>query len=90
MKAVQDEKEISITLRMTEPIGVERYIVIVSKENIDFSFYETKGAKRNAKSVLERMLTQSGKQTRDSGTVSDEPDKWDVIHIELNVVNKVD
>ncbi len=84
--AIQDGKEANITLRMTEPIGVERFIIVVSKDNVDLSFYESKNARRNAKSILERMLTQSGKKTRDSGTISDEPDKWDVIHLELNVI----
>ena len=87
--AVQDEKEIQITLRMTEPIGFERYIIVVSKDYIDFSFYETSGSRRTAKSILEQILTQSGKKTRDGETVSDEPDKWSVIHIDLNVTNKL-
>ena len=86
---VQDGVEKAVTLRMTEPIGVERYIIVVSKDNVDFSFYESKGTKRDAKSILERMLTQSGKKTRDSGTVADEPDQWDVIHLELNVKSKM-
>ncbi len=72
---MQDEKEINISLQMTEPIGVEPYIIVISKDNIDFSFCETSGAKRNPASILERMLTQSGKQTRASGTISDESDK---------------
>lgn len=84
--ALQDEKEISVTLRVTEPIGIERYIIVVSKDNADFSFYESKDAKRKAKSILELMLTQSGKQTRDSATVTDEPDKWGVVHLELNKI----
>ncbi len=87
--AVQDEKEITVNLRMTEPAGIERYVIVISKDNIDFSFYESKGAKRDAKSILERMLTQSGKRTRDGETISDEPDKWAVVHIELNVIGKI-
>ena len=86
--AVQDEKEITVNLQMTKPIGIERYIIVVSKDQIDFSFYEIKGAKRTGNSILEKMLTQSGKRTRDSATVSNEPDNWDVIHLELNVVDK--
>ncbi|CAN5200688.1 hypothetical protein BH20ACI1_BH20ACI1_21600 [soil metagenome] len=87
-----DGKEITrlnnILLKSKYPVGIEHYIIIISKDYVDFSFYQSNGTKRDAKSILERMLTQSGKQTRDSGTISDEPDKWDVIHLELNVVDK--
>ncbi|MEO8073682.1 MAG: caspase family protein [Acidobacteriota bacterium] len=87
--AVQDNKEITVYLRMTEPSGIERFVIVISKDNVDFSFYESKGTRRAAKSVLEQMLTQSGRQSRNSETVSDEPDKWDVIHLELNIVDKI-
>lgn len=83
-------KEKEIFLRMTEPVGIERFMIVVSKDYVDFSFYETtKGARRNPKSILEQVLTQSGMKTRDAGTmVTDEPDRWDVIHLELNIVEK--
>lgn len=87
--AVKDAGEIAVTIKMTEPVGVERFIIVVSKDNVDFSFYETaKGTKRNPKSILERLLTQSGMKTRDAGTLVDEPDRWDVIHLELNITEK--
>ncbi len=87
--AVQDEKEISLYLKATEPVGIERFIIVISKDYVDFSFYESSrinAGKRNATSVLEQMLTQSGQRTRSSGLViKDEPNQWDVINIELNI-----
>lgn len=88
--AVADEKEISVVLKTKEPVGIERYIIVVSKDYVDFSFYESTGARRDPKSILEQVLTQSGQQTRNAGTViKDEPDKWDVISLDIDLVDRV-
>ena len=87
--SVQDGKEIGINIKTTEPIGVERYIIIISKDYVDFSFYESRGVRRDAKSILEKMLTQSGQRTRSSGLViKDEPNQWDIINVELNITDE--
>ena len=82
--ALQDGKDLNITLRMTEPVGIERFIIVVSKDLIDLSFYETRET-RNSQSPLERLLTRSGERTRDARAVVDAPDRWGVIHLELNI-----
>jgi hypothetical protein len=95
---IPDGKEIPLSgrfrpLQAVEPLGTERYIVIVQKTNgnnksIDFSFLGLSiGTKRISQSIFETILTQSGTKTRDAGdTVKDEPDQWGVIHLDLNVV----
>lgn len=87
--ALLDKKEITVNLRMTEPVGIERFMIIVSKDSVDFSFYETsRGARRSPKSILEQVLTQSGTKSRDAETFTDEPGRWDIIHLELNIMDK--
>ena len=71
---------------MTEPVGIERFVIVVSKDLIDLSFYETRG-RRNSASLLERLLTRSGEATRDARSVIDAPDRWGVIHMELNITD---
>lgn len=95
---LQDDGEQTVALRTGAPTGIERFVVVVSKPEDarsqagavsaapDFSFYEVGGSRRDGASILEQLLTQSGTITKRAGTVSDEPDKWDVIHLELNVV----
>lgn len=85
--ALQDGKDVNITLRMTEPVGIERFVIVVSKDHIDLSFYETRGT-RNSSSLLERLLTRSGEATRDARSVVDAPDRWGVIHMELNITDE--
>lgn len=77
MQAVQNDSG-AVSLKAA-PDGAAKYAVL----NVEF---KTSTARQ---SVLERMLTQSGKQTGDSGTISDEPDEWDLIHLEPNVVDKL-
>ena len=70
------------------PIGVEHLVVVVSRFHADFGFYKRAGIARSPETILERILTQSGAKTRDNGTVSDEPDQWGVIHLDINIVEK--
>jgi hypothetical protein len=72
----------------SKPAGAEHLILIVSKQFVDFSFYNSVGARRNPQSILERLLKQSGTRTRDAGTlVTDEPDQWGVIRVDLDIVD---
>ena len=72
----------------SKPGGAERLILIVSKSFVDFSFYESTGTRRNARSALEQILSQSGTKTRDSATlIPDEPDAWGILRIDIDIVN---
>ncbi len=69
------------------PIGVEHYIVVVSRQYADFSFYRSwKSIERGGPvTPLQRLLMQSGTATRGSKTVVDEPDSWGVIRLDINI-----
>jgi hypothetical protein len=72
----------------SKPAGAEHLILIVSKKFIDFGFYQSTAASRNAQSPLERLLRQSGTRTRDVGTlIPDEPDQWGVVRVDLDIVD---
>jgi hypothetical protein len=73
----------------SKPLGVEHLILIVSKQFVDFGFYESTGTSRDAQSPLERLLRQSGTRSRDAGTiVPDEPDQWGVVRVDLDIVDQ--
>ena len=69
------------------PIGVEHYIVVVSRQYADFSFYRSWKSIERGRPVtpLQRLLMQSGTATRGSKTVVDEPDSWGVIRLDINI-----
>ena len=84
---VKDEGEAVVFLRTIEPVGIEHYVVILSKDYVDFSFYETDAVNREATSTLEKLLSQSGRRTRRSGLViRDEPNSWDIIRFDVRIV----
>ena len=71
----------------SNPAGAEQLIVIVSKNFVDFSFYESMTASRRPQSALERLLKHSGTRTRDTATlIPDEPNSWAVIRVDLDIV----
>jgi hypothetical protein len=71
----------------SKPAGAEHLILIVSKQFIDFGFYQSTAVSRNPQSPLERLLKQSGTRTRDAGTlIPDQPDQWGVVRVDMNIV----
>lgn len=87
---LSDGDEGTVMLRTTEPTGVERFMIIVSQNRIDFSFAEQfKPGSRGASSPLEAILSQSGNKSRDGGTVvEDRPDAWGVLRFDLKVTKQ--
>jgi hypothetical protein len=84
-----DGREIERHFYSTRPLGMERFVVLVTKQPVDLSFLEFSGSARSARSPLESVLVRSGIRSRDSGTVIPEaPDQWGVVHLDLNVVEK--
>ncbi len=83
-----DGKGRTIYISGDPPIGVEHYIVVVSRDYADFSFYSSwNAAQRDAQmSPLQKILRQSGTATRDAQTVVDRPDTWGVVRLDLNIV----
>jgi Caspase domain. len=86
---IADGAEIEKYFQTKPPVGIEHYVVIVSRQFIDFSFIDSKLTRSIPLSPLGQILTQSGTRTRDtSSLIPDEPDQWGVIHVEINVVSK--
>jgi hypothetical protein len=72
----------------SKPAGAEHLILIVSKQFIDFGFYQSAAVSRSPQSPLERLLKQSGTRTRDAGTlIPDQPDQWGVVTVDLDIVD---
>ena len=70
----------------SSPGGAENLILIVSKQYVDFGFYDSATASRSPQSALERLLSQSGTRTRDAATlIPDEPDSWGVLRVDLDI-----
>jgi Caspase domain len=84
---INDGVEIERYFQTRAPVGIEHYVVIVSRQYIDFGFIDSRLTKSAPLSPLGQILTQSGTRSRDPNLVPDEPDQWAVIHVELNVVN---
>jgi len=70
----------------TKPAGKELLLLIVSKNYVDFSFYESSATSRSPRSPLERLLKQTGLTSRDSATlIPDEPDEWGIVRLDLDI-----
>ncbi len=84
---LSDGKQMVIYLSGEPPTGVEHYIVVVSREYADFSFYRTWSVvQRDTKlSPLQLLLRQPGLAARDAKTIIDQPDSWGVIRLDVNV-----
>lgn len=80
----------TILFRATYPTGVENVIIIISRPQNnkcpEYSFYQTRGM-RSPQTILDKVLTQSGVRSRDSGTyITEQPDQWGVINITVNII----
>lgn len=84
-EALEDGAETVVYFKAGELAGTERFVIMITADPADFSFFKSTGTKRNSRSPLETLLTGAGTRTRNSNIVPDGPDKWGVKRFEINL-----
>ena len=82
-EALDDGREIIRTIRVDQPATSIRLVLFVSRQFVDFSFLEMRGAARNSKSLLETIMTRPGTRSGGGAAAFSSPSDWGVLHYEI-------
>ncbi len=84
-EVLDDGREIIRTIRVDQPATSIRLVMFVTRQFVDFSFLELRGAARNSRSLLETIMTRPGVRSNDGAAAFSSPSDWGVIHYELMI-----